>query len=327
MRWLLVVALVAGCGGRARTTKTTTPQTAVAERMTDWMVAMLPAGAQIIVEVDLARLRTNEVVGAVAKQMLDELGAEQKLPGLPMMVQGSPLGSADAMVFGSYGVGTPEAATVILLATNEEIVGSMRIAANLVVIAVPEWREQVAARATIAKLTPEVAVTLGGRLPITLAEDLTRLREHAMPGKAPGALLRVTAQLSFDARITLARQVGLEVAPAQLSLWADVVDDFALVLDADAADPGQKDSKAARAQVARSLKRFLNTIAADPAVRAVGFSSAIAGARFIEQGTWVRAIIEVGPRQLARAVERARAMLPPGGAENLGPPTPRPPAS
>ena len=34
-------------------------------------------------------------------------------------------------------------------------------------------------------------------------------------------------------------------------------------------------------------------------------------ARFVEQGTWVRAIIEVGPRQLARAVERARAMLPP----------------
>ncbi len=311
MRWLLVVALAA-CGGHSGHPATTaTPQTPVATTIADWMVAVLPDGAQIIVEVDLARLRSNAVVGAVAAGILADLGAEQKLPGLPMAVQGSPLAEADAVVLGAYGVGTLQAATVIVLATRGEVTGATRIAANLSVLGPEEWTAQVVSRAAIAKLAPDAPVTLGGRLPVALSEELARLRDHAMPAKATGAVLRITARLSFDARISLARQTGLEAPPAQLSLWADVVDDFAVIVDADAADPGEKNVKAARKQVAASLQKLFVSLASDPAVRALGLGNNIAGARFVEQGTWIRAIIEVGPRQLARAAERARAMLPP----------------
>lgn len=312
MKWLLVVLLVAGCGGkRGHTTTTSTPQAPIAVSLADWMIAVLPAGTQVVVEVDLARLRANATIGAVATRVLAGLGAESRVPGLPMAVEGSPLAHADAVVLGAYGVGTPQAATVIVLATKAEVTGATKIAADLVVLGPDEWTAQVAARAAIAELAPDAPAPLGGRLPVTLAEELALLRDHAMPQKAPGSVLRITARLPFDARIALARQTGLEAAPAQLSVWADVVDDFGIIIDADAADPGEKNAKAARKQLAASLRGFLNTIATDPAVRALGLANNIAGARFVEQGTWVRAIIEVGPRQLARAAERARAMLPP----------------
>ena len=45
-------------------------------------------------------------------------------------------------------------------------------------------------------------------------------------------------------------------------------------------------------------------------MRALGVPTSLADARLvIEQGTWVRAVVAIGPRHLARVVERARAML------------------
>ena len=41
------------------------------------MVALLPADAQIIVELDLARLRGNEVVGDVATRVLADLDPQR----------------------------------------------------------------------------------------------------------------------------------------------------------------------------------------------------------------------------------------------------------
>jgi hypothetical protein len=230
---------------------------------------------------------------------------------LPLVVQGSPLASADAVVLGSYGVGTAQAVTLVVLASSADVAGGTQIAANLWVLGPEDWTGQVASRAAIAKLSPDVAVAVGDTLPITLAEELARLRGHAEPAGAPGVTLRVTARLSFDARIALSRVIGVETAPAQLSVWADVVDDFALVLDADAADPGEKDPRAARKQLASALHVLLELVAREPSLRALGIARNIAGARFIEQGSWVRAIIEVPPRQLARAADRARAMLAP----------------
>jgi hypothetical protein len=47
-------------------------------------------------------------------------------------------------------------------------------------------------------------------------------------------------------------------------------------------------------------------------VRALGVPTSLEDARLIAHGTWVRAIIAIGPRHLARAVARAGALL--GGA-------------
>lgn len=312
MRWLVVALVVAACGsGRSRDTTTSKPQTPVAERAADWILPLLPEGAQLLVEVDLARLRGNPVAGELVASLLGELGAEAKLPGLPMAVQGSPLASADMLVLAGYGVGTPDAATLSVLVTKGEVTGGVRIAADLVALGPDTWVDQIASRAAIASLYPDAPAPVGERLTLTASPEMMRLREHAMPPKAPGASIRVTARLTFDARVALAQLLGLEAAPAQLSIWADVVDDFAIIIDVDAADPGDRDVKSARKRVGASLAKLLLAVANEPAVRAIGLSPNIADARVVEQGTWVRAIISVGPRQLKRVVERARAMLAP----------------
>lgn len=294
MKWLLVLALVA-CGGSQQrgVTAVATPATQ-AERA----LALLPDGAQIVVEIDLGRLRANSVVGPVTTDALGRAGADTKLPGLPMQVAGSPLANSDLIVLAAYGVGTAEAATITLLATKSDVPGAVKLDDEFVVLGPEDWTRQVEARSAIAAQTPLVAPA-----------DFLALRNHAMPKGAPGAVLQVTARLGFDARVALARQLGIELAPARLSMWADVADDFALVIDADAADPGDKANKSAVARMRAGLGKLLGAAAIEPALRLLGVSSSLADARFVEQGTWVRAVVAIGPRHLARVVERARAML------------------
>lgn len=292
--------IACSCGGRGRGTAVPVEPDRPAT-LAEQMLALFPDGAQVVIEIDLARLRANAVVGSVAAQALAQLGADAKLPGLPLVVQGSPLATADHLVMAAYGVGTDSATTISVLATKADSVpNAVRLTDGLFALGPPEWTRQLEARAAIARQTPLVA-----------SRDLLRLRDHAMPEQAPGAVLRVTARLPFDARVSLARQTGLSLAPAQLSVWADVVDDFALIVDADAADPGDKKNKDAAKRMHASLEALLHALAAEPVMRALGVSTSLTDARYVEQGTWVRAIVAVGPRHLGRAVERARAMLPP----------------
>ena len=80
MRLVLVVLLVAACGGgRARPTSSKV-HAPIAERTSDWLVPLLPAGAQIVVELDLARLRHNAVVGELATRFLGDGKAYTPLP-------------------------------------------------------------------------------------------------------------------------------------------------------------------------------------------------------------------------------------------------------
>jgi hypothetical protein len=198
-------------------------------------------------------------------------------------------------VLAAYGVGTDHAATITLLVTKGEVPGGARIDDKIVALGPDEWVTQVATRAQLAGVQPNA--------------ELLALRAHAMPPGATGAVLRATARLPFDARVALARETGLEVAPAQLSVWADVSDDLAVVVDADAADPGEQRKKDASRRLAATVKTALGALADEPVVRALGVPNSITDARLIAQGTWVRTIIAIGPRHLARAVERANALL------------------
>jgi hypothetical protein len=260
----------------------------------DRILPLFPDGAQVIVEVDLARLRGNAVVGAVATRALARLG-DARVPGLPVAVAGSPLATADALVLASYGVGTSQAATIVVIATNEEFAAGTRVAPGLVALGPSEWIAQLEARAAS-----------GGAV---VPKDLAALREHAMPQGATGAVLRATARLSFDARVALARETGLDAAPARLSVWGDVADDLAVIVDADAADPGDRGGKAAVRRLAQTMQAALTAIADEPIVRALGVPTSIAEAKIVQRGSWVRAIIAIGPRHLARAVDRASALL------------------
>src|SRR5690349_20501097 len=205
MRRLLSVAAAAACShSQPPATPAPPPKPLVG---TARVLPLLPDGAQLIVEIDLGRLRANTMVGEVATRWLAQLGGDSHVPGLPISVAGSPLADADAIVHAAYGVGTEHAATITVLSTKAELAGTTRLAPDLVALGPDDWVGQVATPAGIAATTPLVA-----------SSELLRLRDHAVPAGATGAVVRVTARLPFDARVAIARETGLDLAPAQLSL-------------------------------------------------------------------------------------------------------------
>ena len=296
---LVLVVVVAACGGGGtkkplRTEATSPHLTSAADRI----LPLLPEGAQVVIELDLARLRANPVVGAVAQRALADGALGDG--ALPTGVPTSPLAEADLIVLAAYGVGTAQAATITVIATKAAVPNSVRVGDDLVALGPQEWTAQLEARAALAASSPT---------PLLASAELLALRDHAMPQAAPGATLRVTARLPFDARISLARQLGFEAAPAQLSLWADVVDDFVVIVDADAADPGDRRSHSAIKRLEASMRGALVGLANEPSVRALGLPSSLGEARLVAHGTWLRTIIAIGPAHLHRVVERATAFL------------------
>lgn len=301
---LVLVVAVAGCGGAKSTTSV--PETPAPSTPSERLLAMLPQGAQVVIELDLARLRANPVVGALVARAL-ALRTEEIAAGVPA----SPLVAADQVVLAAYGVGTAQAATLTVLAAPRDVPGATKLSDGYFAVGPPEWVEQVQERVTLAS-------TGDAKFALRAAPEILALRDHAMPPGAPGASLRVTARLSFDARVALARQTGLDAAPAQLSAWADVVDDLAVIIDADAADPGaQPRGKASDApkRLEATLRGALGAIADQPAARLLGVPASLNDARFAIRGSWVRAIVAIGPAHLKRVVERGAALLEAADAE------------
>ena len=311
---LALLVGLAACGGKPVTTATPPPPPAtVAERM----LAMLPQGAQVVIEIDLARLRANPVVGAVVTRALAARTAD-----LPAGVPASPRASAEHVVLAAYGVGTAQAATLTLLAAPGALDGTTRIADGFYAVGPPDWVEQAQQRVALA-------TTGEAKFAIRAAPELLELRQRAMPANAPGSSLRVTARLSFDARIALARQTGLDAAPAQLSAWGDVVDDLALIVDCDAADPGNRSPDPKRAadaprRLEASLRGALSALADEPVLRLLGLPSSLVNAKLVARGSWVRTIIAIGPTHLHRVVERAVAMLRDATPDAAAPKAPAP---
>jgi hypothetical protein len=310
---LAAAMLVAvACGGAPRPVVTATPE-AAPSTVTERILAMLPEGAQVVVEIDLARLRANPVVGEVVTRGLAERTAD-----LPAGVPASPLAASEQVVLAAYGVGTAQAATLTVLAADHDLAGTTKIAEGFYAIGPPDWVDQAQQRVAFA-------TTGEAKFAIHAAPELLELRRRAMPAHAPGASLRITARLPFDARIALARQTGLDAAPAQLSAWGDVADDLALVVDCDAADPGNRpegrsggrsggQSGSARGadaprRLEASLRGALAAVSETPAARLLGLPSSLTGAKFVAHGSWVRTIIAIGPAHLRRIVERATALL------------------
>jgi hypothetical protein len=258
----------------------------------DKLVGLLPDGAQVVVELDLARLRDNAVIGAVVRRALAEIAVSTDVQ-LPMKLPTTPLVDTSYVVLAAYGVGTSDAATITLLATPHDVAGSHHVMDGVVAYGPEAWLAQLDARAAIAERTP-----------IGPSEEMLRLRERAQPTGSTGAAIRISARLSFDARIALARQTGVEIAPAQLSAWADVADDLAVVVDADAG--GESPAK-----LAGEVRGVLGELGESPALRALGLPGALDGARQTRQGSWIRTVVTVGPAHLKRVVARATALLGP----------------
>jgi hypothetical protein len=301
---LLAVAIGVGCGGgdRGGTTLPAPPGTIVvpkrAKTAGDPLLAYLPAGADVLVELDLGRLRSNDVVGELATRWLSDEYAVRSFDPTGQLPQG-PLARGDVLVLAGYDVGTPEAVTIGLIVggglTPDDLYGATDLGGGILAVAPPEPTERV--RAVVAGTADSLEDDL----------ELRAMRARGMPEKAEGAVVRVTARLDFDARIALASQLGANVAPAIVSLWGDVADDAALIAILEAPD---RDGSATTVEdLTADLRAWFGELANEPDFLALGLSPAIRRFQIEHKGDRIKVTALVGPRRLARVVSRAKRFL------------------
>lgn len=251
----------------------------------DPLLAYAPSGADVLIEIDLARLYANPTVGAAAKHALAAPASDgaASLPGFLLPSGASPLASASTIVMAAYAVGTADATTVTLIATRGVVVGGVTIADGVVALAPP---------AMIARVQ-EVAA---GRAPaVTADRAMMSVRARAVPDGAPGATLRASARLSLDARVALAPVLGPDLAPAALSVWADVVDDAALVALID----GHDAAGGGGARLLVALERMRVALAGSTTLLELGLAPTVRDATFVRAGDLVRVVATIGPKRLS----------------------------
>ncbi len=283
MKVALPLAALAACGGAGSGgagAAVNPPERAVTAG--DALLAQLPIGADVVVEIDLARLRANPVVGALATELL--VGTPD-VPGAPA----APLGGASAVAFGAYHVGTPAAGTITIVAGGTPPPEAIELGGD-------RW-----ALAVEGDTAAILATDAGGP---SAASDaaLQTARAWAMPAAAEGASVRVAARLGADARAGLAQALGIEAAPAVVSVWGDVADDLAVIVRL--ADQPHGKSPRWLPGVARALARAASL----PQVNALGLSRPIHDAEVRREKAGVTVTMIVAPGRLRRAVDRWRAL-------------------
>ncbi|MSP16401.1 MAG: hypothetical protein EXR73_07310 [Myxococcales bacterium] len=288
----LVAAACGGDPGKAKRSKAPTSQVPALRAPTagDSALARLPAGADALLEVDLARLRAHALLGPLLARMPTPTSPSPSTTSLPFDL----LREADLVVAAVYDLAAPTARTIILVAGD--------FAANDAVPAdgalLLDERTFVFANAA----DNERVLALRARSASSLASDggLRAARDTAMPQGAPGAVLRLTARLGHEARIAAAGRLALDELPAWISVWADVADDMALValLSGD-------DEKAAKrlATAARHGARLVAKLA-PPAWR---LGELLVGLRVEERGSVARIVWLVGPARFERWAKAALA--------------------
>ncbi len=267
----------------------------------DDILPSLPAGADLVIELDLARLRANSVVGpvvaAVAALPGDQVQEIARTGGAVATLAVALVGGADAAVVAAYRVGSPDAVTLVAVRGGDALPGAAELGGGLRLAGPDEWVGR--ARAVMAGSEPG------------LDDDATLMvtRAQAMPAKASGAWLRVAGRFGFDARVEMASRFDLDVAPASVSMWADVADDLALVAVLGGGNGDEVQS------LVGSLQRTRERGTRNPIARALGLAPAVAAMR-IERGHGVaRAIFLVGPHRLQRVASRAVKLLSPDAPE------------
>ena len=297
---VIAVIVLGACAGAA-------PPIRVPERATtagDALLARLPPGAAIVLEVDVARLRANAVVGAVVAALIapppDPSATPSAAARLATMTD-APLAGARVVVLAAYAVGTPAASTIT-------IVDGDHAPAHAVPLADGVWA--LAAEGDTARL---LAVAAGGP---SLADDrvFAVLRAQAMPAAADGAAIRLSARLDDDARRELATVLGLPDAPAAISAWLDVADDLALI-----AWIGGEPRRWATV-----LIRLRDRVAPLAPFAALGLTPPLAAATIRRERSAARLTIVVPPARLqrtaARALEHLRLAAPAADDARVGSP-------
>ncbi|HKA89189.1 MAG TPA: hypothetical protein VKE22_16095 [Haliangiales bacterium] len=186
------------------------------------LLAVLPPGADAVAELDIARLRRNEI----AAPLVSALVARRAASELKLDLGFDALADLDVAAAAVYRMGADDAATLF-------VVRGERLHAVEAATRIPDCDPVDAHTLVVGPDAQRAVVRLiaAGQKPGSLRDDveLARLREAPMPPRATGAVLRVTARLDKAARIQAAGRLGVDEVPATLAIWADVADDAALV--------------------------------------------------------------------------------------------------
>ncbi|MEZ4402249.1 MAG: hypothetical protein R3B06_19650 [Kofleriaceae bacterium] len=280
---LLVALGLGACGGPARPPAPAVPFRAAT--VGDALLARLPRGADLVAELDLARLRANPTVGAAVAALVDGAVAPAGLPS-GAEATGALLRGAAAVALAAYRVGTPAASTVTVVRGGARPAQALALGDDVWALA-------------DEGMTAAVLGAAGG--PQVLDDRaLALIRAAPMPAGADGAAIRVAARLDADGAAAVGAALGLAIRPRAIAAWLDVADDLAVVVWLDGVSPA----------AATALRDRLAALAP---VRALGLGPAVAQAQISAHAGAVTATVVIGPRRLARAVARwqARAEAPP----------------
>jgi len=292
---LLVIAWLAACSRDAGPAQDTAPVPARRATAGDRILAFAPTGAEAVLEIDLARLRRNPAVGPLVRAVTASQLARPDL-----------IGAADLLVFVSYRIGESDAGQLVFAAGAEvERLPAARVLdPDLVAIGPPGLLDRVD------------LVRAGAEPALSTDRALLRVRALAMPERAQGASLRMSARLGFEGRLSLARRLELDAVPAWLSVWADVADDLAAV--ALLGGEGAGEAK----DLARAVERVRNRLARSGPTRRLGLARTVASTEVKVRGNEVRTVLVVGPQRLERLVGRVLARLTaPPAEEQQAPPS------
>lgn len=272
---LLLAAALAACGPKNEPGQKTVEVPRRRPTAGDPILRHAPAGADAVLEVDLARLRRNPTVGPLvaAVTAAGEVGGD-------LIAIGS------TVVIASYRIGQTDAGQLVFV-TGPKVAGlrgAHRITDTMVAFGPPVLLRQVDA--------------VGAGQGASLATDraLLRTRALAMPAGARGASLRIAAELPFDARLALAKRLEIEVVPEWISVWFDVADDLAgvaLLGGGDDADPED---------LVTAVARLRDRLAAADSFKRVGLDALVENVGVQVTGRDARVVLVVGPRRLARLV-------------------------
>ena len=249
----------------------------------DALLGLAPRDAQAVIEVDLARLRANPVVGPAVERLL----AGPPAGDLDMQL----LRRADAILLCSYTLGRDQAATLTLVRGPEIAALDRGTALDTDTVAVGP-------PALVARARD---VRQGRAEPLAADRALLAERARAMPAGAAGASLRVTARLDFDARVALAARFDLDQVPTAVSLWGDVADDLAVIALLGGADRDEA------ADLAQAMIGWRDRLARSLWVRAHGLGATVGGIDIDMHGSAMRAIFLIGPRRLTDLAQRLGA--------------------
>ncbi len=241
------------------------------------LLAFVPPDAELIVELDVARLRNNPALGQLARQLIDSdvpLAPQTSLPpGIPTSLRG-----VDAIVLASYHVGGADAQTLTLLqAAPGQTVAGVIVAPGIVAVG----PENLAASAVLLGAKP----TLQNQLSPALATA----RQRATLVGSQGAVLRIAAHLAP----AVARDLRL---PVDVAAWSDVVDDAVLIV-------------ACPKQDAPAMQQRVKHAARLPLLGVLGLAPSLVDAALQPMGAWSRVVVVVPPNRLRRVVQRASAAL------------------